>query len=83
VLNDFGSLGLAYVDADAAEADEATIIENSLPEIFLSVRVIAFNTGTGLSMAELRKKERYEMMRAAGKQKAIKIVASMFQTKTP
>jgi hypothetical protein len=30
VMNDFGRLGIAYVETDAAEGDRATIIENIL-----------------------------------------------------
>ena len=48
VLNDFGPLGRAYVEADEAEADEATIVENILDGQYShQVRVIAFNTVEG------------------------------------
>jgi hypothetical protein len=45
VLNDFGPLGRAYVEADETDADEATIVENLLSGQYSHpVRVIAFNT---------------------------------------
>ncbi|MFZ1952336.1 MAG: hypothetical protein WCF66_08830 [Pseudolabrys sp.] len=48
VLNDFGPLGSAYVETDAAEADEATIIENILSGQYSHpLRVVAFNTTEG------------------------------------
>ena len=48
VLNDFGPLGRAYVEADEAKADEATIIENILSGQYSHpVRVVAFNTAEG------------------------------------
>ncbi|MGA7186169.1 MAG: hypothetical protein WBY67_23195, partial [Pseudolabrys sp.] len=48
VLNDFGPLGRAYVEADETDADEATIVENLLSGQYSHpVRVIAFNTVEG------------------------------------
>jgi hypothetical protein len=45
VLNDFGP---AYVEADEAQADKATIVENILSGVYSHpVRVIAFNTVEG------------------------------------
>jgi hypothetical protein len=34
VLNDFGPLGRAYVEADEAQADKATIVENILSGVY-------------------------------------------------
>ncbi len=48
VLNDYGSLGRAYVETDAAKADEATVIENILTgEYSCPLSVVAFNTVEG------------------------------------
>jgi hypothetical protein len=48
LLNDFGPLGIAYVETDAAEADEATIIENILTgQYSCPIRVVAFNAFEG------------------------------------
>ena len=38
VLNDFGPLGRAYVEADETEADEAAVVENILSGNIRSVR---------------------------------------------
>ena len=48
VLNDFGSLGRAYVETDEANADEATIVEN-IPggQYSCPLRVAAFNIAEG------------------------------------
>ena len=34
VLNDFGSLGRAYVETDEAHANDATIVENILSSLY-------------------------------------------------
>ena len=48
VLNDYGSLGRAFVETDAAKADEATVIENILTgEYSCPLSVVAFNTVEG------------------------------------
>ena len=45
VLNDFGPLGQAYVETDAAEADDAAIVSKILNgEYSNPVRVVAYNT---------------------------------------
>src|SRR5215475_13318892 len=50
VLNDFGQLGRAYVEADEAAADEQKVISNiSKGEYSNPVRVVAFNTAEGWS----------------------------------
>jgi hypothetical protein len=44
VLNDFGPLGQAWVETDAAEADEAAIVTGIIHgEFSHPVRVVAFN----------------------------------------
>jgi hypothetical protein len=49
-MNDFGRLGIAYVETDAAEGDRATIIENILTRQYsYPLRVVAFNTHEGWS----------------------------------
>jgi hypothetical protein len=50
VMNDFGRLGIAYVETDAAEGDRATIIENILTRQYsYPLRVVALNTHEGWS----------------------------------
>src|SRR5690242_10171136 len=50
VLNDYGKLGIAYVETDAAKADQATIVEYIVTgEISRPLRIIAFNTHEGWS----------------------------------
>lgn len=45
VLDDFGNLGRAYLEADEEKADRETVIQNLLiGEYRRPVRVIAFNT---------------------------------------
>ena len=44
VLDDFGSFGRAYVETDAASADEKTIIENFVTGQYSNpLRVVGFN----------------------------------------
>ena len=48
VLDDFGSLGRAYVETDEADADEKTIIENFVAGQYSNpLRVVAFNIAEG------------------------------------
>jgi hypothetical protein len=48
VLNDFGLSGIAYVETEATEADEATIVKNILTgEYSCPIGVIAFNAVEG------------------------------------
>ena len=48
VLNDFGPLGRAYVEADETKADETTVVENILAGQYSHpLRVIAFNMAEG------------------------------------
>jgi hypothetical protein len=50
VVNDFGSLGRAFVETDIAEADRETVIRNFLSGQYSSpLRVVAFNTAEGWS----------------------------------
>src|ERR1700681_2647204 len=50
VVNDFGSLGRAFVETDIAEADRETIIRNFLTGQYSNaLRVVAFNTAEGWS----------------------------------
>lgn len=50
VLNDFGHLGRAYVEADEGEADAWSVIEKILTgQRSHPVRVVAFNTAEGLA----------------------------------
>jgi hypothetical protein len=50
VLDDFGDLGVAYVETDIAKADEPTIIDNILTGQYSSpIRVVAFNASEGWS----------------------------------
>ena len=50
VLNDFGELGSAYVEADETEADESTIVSNIIEGTYSNpLRVVAFNTHEGWS----------------------------------
>ena len=45
VVNDFGSLGRAFIETDLAEADRETVIRNFLSGQYSNaLRVIAFNT---------------------------------------
>jgi hypothetical protein len=48
VLDDFGSLGRAYVETEEAESDEKTIIENFVTGQYSNpLRVVAFNIAEG------------------------------------
>ena len=48
VLNDFGYLGRAYVEAGEGEADEKSVIDGILTgQHWHPVRVVAFNTAEG------------------------------------
>ena len=48
VLDDFGSLGRAYVETDDADADAQTIVENLLSGQYCKpLRVVAFNAVEG------------------------------------
>ena len=48
VLNDFGPLGRAYVEADETKADETTVVKNILAGQYSHpLRVIAFNMAEG------------------------------------
>jgi hypothetical protein len=50
VVNDFGSLGRAFVETDIAEADRETVIRNFLSGQYSNaLRVIAFNTAEAWS----------------------------------
>jgi hypothetical protein len=50
VVNDFGSLGRAFVETDIAEADRETVIRNFLSGQYSSpLRVVAFNTAEAWS----------------------------------
>jgi hypothetical protein len=50
VVNDFGSLGRAFVETDIAEADRDTVIRNFLSGQYSNaLRVVAFNTAEGWS----------------------------------
>jgi hypothetical protein len=50
VVNDFGSLGRAFVETDIAEADRETVIRNFLRGQYSSpLRVVAFNTAEAWS----------------------------------
>jgi hypothetical protein len=50
VLNDYGSLGLAYDETDPAKADREAIIRNFLTGQYRdALRVVAFNTAEGWS----------------------------------
>ena len=50
VLNDFGSLGRAYVETDEAEADEWTVVSKIMDgEYSNPARVAAFNISEGWS----------------------------------
>jgi hypothetical protein len=50
ILNDYGSLGLAYDETDPAKADRETIIRNFLTAQYSNaLRVVAFNTAEGWS----------------------------------
>jgi hypothetical protein len=45
VVNDFGSLGRAFVETDIAEADRETVIRDFLSGQYSNaLRVVAFNT---------------------------------------
>ena len=50
VEEDFGHLGRAYLEIDAAEADRETIVRNFISGQYKNaVRVVAFNTAEGWS----------------------------------
>jgi hypothetical protein len=50
VVNDFGSLGRAFVETDIAEADRETVIRNFLSGQYSNaLRVVAFNAAEGWS----------------------------------
>jgi hypothetical protein len=50
VVNDFGSLGRAFIETDLAEADRETVIRNFLSGQYSNaLRVVAFNTAEGWS----------------------------------
>ena len=50
VEEDFGHLGRAYLETDAAEADRETIVRNFISGQYRNaVRVVAFNTAEGWS----------------------------------
>jgi hypothetical protein len=50
VVNDFGSLGRAFVETDIAEADRETVIRNFLNGQYSNpLRVVAFNTAEAWS----------------------------------
>jgi hypothetical protein len=50
VEEDFGHLGRAYLETDAAEADRQTIVRNFISGQYRNaVRVVAFNTAEGWS----------------------------------
>jgi hypothetical protein len=50
VLNDFGALGCAYLEADEAKVDEWTIVRNIANGHYSNpVRVVAFNVAEGWS----------------------------------
>jgi hypothetical protein len=50
VVNDFCSLGRAFVETDIAEANRETVIRNSLSGQYSNaLRVVAFNTTEGWS----------------------------------
>src|ERR1041384_875686 len=50
VLDDFGTIGRAYREADETQTDRETVIQNLLSgEYNNPVRVVCFNTAQGLS----------------------------------
>jgi hypothetical protein len=79
VLNDFGPLGSAYVETDAAEADEATIIENILSGQYSHpVRVVAFNTAEGWARDVTEDIARVVLSKVRNEDRSIGIAAQEF-----
>ena len=70
VLNDFGPLGRAYVEADETEADEAAVVENILS--------IAFNTVEGWARDVTEEIARAVLDRARSEQRSIGKAAQGF-----
>ena len=83
VLNDFGSLGRAYVETDEAEADEATIIENILSgQHSHPIRVIAFNAAEGWSRDVTEDIANAVLSTAQRERRSISIAAQEFLVRT-
>ena len=83
VLNDFGPLGRAYVEADEAQADEATIIKNIHSGHYSHpLRVVAFNTAEGWSRDVTEDIAQAVFNKAQNEYRPIPIVAQDFLVRT-
>ena len=74
VLNDFGPLGRAYVEADETEADEAAVVENILS--------IAFNTVEGWARDVTEDIAQAVLSKAQHEHRSISIAAQEFLVRT-
>ena len=83
VLNDFGPLGRAYVEADETDADEATIVENLLSGQYSHpVRVIAFNTVEGWARDVTEDVAQAVLHKAQSEHRSISVVTQEFLVRT-
>jgi hypothetical protein len=74
VLNDFGPLGRAYVEADETEADEAAVVENILS--------IAFNTVEGWARDVTEDIAQAVLSKAQEERRSISVVVQDFLVRT-
>ena len=83
VLNDFGPLGRAYVEADETDADEATIVENLLSGQYSHpIRVVAFNTAEGWARDVTEDIALAVLSKARHEHRSISIAAQEFLVRT-
>ena len=83
VLNDFGPLGRAYVEADETDADEATIVENLLSGQYSHpIRVVAFNTAEGWARDVTEDIAQAVLSKAQHERRSILIAAQEFLVRT-
>jgi hypothetical protein len=83
VLNDFGPLGRAYVEADETEADEAAVVENILSGQYSHpIRVIAFNTVEGWARDVTEDIAQAVLNKAKNERRSISVVAQEFLVRT-
>jgi hypothetical protein len=83
VLNDFGTLGRAYVETDEAQADGATIVENILSGQYSQpLRVVAFNTAEGWARDVTEEIARDALNKARSERRSIRKAAQEFLERT-
>jgi len=83
VLNDFGSLGRAYVETDEAHANYATIVENILGGLYSQpLRVVAFNAAEGWARDVTEDIARAVLSKSRSEHRLIARVAQEFLERT-